>query len=93
MPETDGPEAHPKGSALAQQQRPQRRTPYASNEKARYQGRQIETQTEEHHGSEKESAGEKNHQKEVTPDQLGHQGTLPMALANQAGLAAGPSRG
>ena len=51
--------------ALVQQQRPQRRIPYASKEEARYESSPtIQTKAEEHHG--KEKGHEEARQKEVT---------------------------
>jgi hypothetical protein len=49
--------------ALVQQQRPQRRIPYANEEEARYENSPIQTQAEEHHG--KEKGHQKARQKEV----------------------------
>jgi hypothetical protein len=50
-------------SALAQQQRPYRRVPYASNEETGCQNSQIQTKVEEHLG--KEKGHEEARQKEV----------------------------
>ena len=53
----------PKSFALVQQQRPQRRIPYADEEEARYESSQIQTKAEEHHG--KEKGHQEARQKEV----------------------------
>jgi hypothetical protein len=65
MHQTDGFLNPSKISALAQQQRPYRREPYASNEKTGRQNSQIQTEAQEHHGEEK--GHEEARQKEVTP--------------------------
>jgi hypothetical protein len=49
--------------ALAQQQRPYRRVPYASSEETGCQNSQVQTEIEEHNGEEK--GHEKARQKEV----------------------------
>jgi hypothetical protein len=63
MLKTDGSLVPSITSALAQQQRPYRRVPYASNEEAGCQNSQIQTEAEEHHGEEK--GDQEARQKEV----------------------------